>query len=69
MNFLHQLIQFIGHAPCTSPNAIVLSLHTEDTSSPLTYFAPVCNKYWPYFNGSSLSNVPILYSLVLSRID
>ena len=51
ISFLLQLTQFIGPGPCTdnSPNAILLSLHTEDTSSPLAYFVPVGNKYWPYF--------------------
>ena len=61
ISFLLQLTQFIGPSPCTdtSPNVILLSLHTEDTSSPLAYFVPVGNKYWSYFNGSSLYNVPI----------
>ena len=61
ISFLLQLTQFIGPGPCTdtSPNAILLSLHSEDTSSPLAYFVPMGNKYWAYFNGSSLYNVPI----------
>ena len=61
ISFLLQLKHFIGPGPCTdtSPNTILLSLHTEDTSSPLAYFVSVGNKYWSYFNGSSLYNVPI----------
>ena len=61
ISFLLQLTQFIEPGPCTdtSPNAILLSLHTEDTSSPLAYFVPVGNKFWSNFNGSSLYNVPI----------
>ena len=61
ISFLLQLTQFIGPGPCTgtSPNAILLPLHTENTSSPLAYFVPVGNKYWPYLNDSSLYNVPI----------
>ena len=61
VSFLLQLTQFLEPGPCTdtSPNAILLSLHTDNTSLPLAYFVPVGNKYWPYFNGSSLYNVPI----------
>ena len=46
LSFLLQLTQFIGPSPCTDilPNAILLSLHTEDSSSPLAYFVPVGNK-------------------------
>ena len=59
--FLTSINSIHWTCPCTdnSPNAILLSLHTEDTLSPLAYFVPVGNKYWPFFNGSSLYNVPI----------
>ena len=53
--------QFVQSVPSTdsSPNAILLSLSTDQYTKPLAYYAPVGNKYWTDFNTTHLNGVPI----------